>query len=76
MADSFPNAVDDQRHLTEGQVSRRRLLTIGAAASVAAVVTVATPIRGLIASTTLHPASANQAQDILQPLHAAAYYFC
>jgi hypothetical protein len=76
MADSFPNAVDVQRHLTGSRVSRRRLLTIGAAASVAAVVTVATPIRGLTASTNLHPASANQAQDIPQPQHAAAYYFC
>jgi hypothetical protein len=76
MADSLSNAANDEPNLTNRRVSRRRLLAIGAAASVAAAVAVATPVRGVTASGASPSLIANDASRIPDRQSASAYYFC
>ena len=74
MADSISNAASDQPSLTGHRVSRRRLLAIGAAASVAAAVAIPIGVAG--ASLASRSLSDNDAFGIPDRTSASAYYFC
>lgn len=76
MAAAVSNAADDELNLRNHAVSRRRLLAIGAAASVGIAVAVATPIRSGAASAASRSLLANEASVIPDRESASAYYFC
>jgi len=76
MADFFSKADNDQSDLTNRGVSRRRILTIGAAASVVAAVAVTTPIPGAAASVASRSRTTTGAFGIPDRQNAPAYYFC
>jgi hypothetical protein len=75
MVDFFSKADNDQSDLTNRGVSRRRILTIGAAASVVAAVAVTTPIPGA-ASVASRSRTTTGAFGIPDRQNAPAYYFC
>jgi len=75
MADSVPQSPLSRSHVADRRISRRRLLTVGAAVPAAIVVAKALPSHlSTSAASQTRPVTSTVAASTLPT--AAAYYFC